>query len=133
MSVAAGSALYHAVKDNTDIWTAINGSFYPNVLPEYVTYPAVVWGQLTDDIETTKDGPIENGKLFQIDIYAADYTTAQNIASLLKNKLMWLTLDVPSLGLCRISYGDQGDATPVEGKELLHIIQDYRVRVKAPA
>lgn len=133
MSIAAGSALYHAVKDNTDIWSAIRGSFYPNVLPDYVTYPAVVWGQLTDDVQMTKDGPIENGKLFQIDIYAEDYDTAQNIALLLKNRMKWLTIQVPGLGKCRISYDDKGDGTPVEEKGLLHIIQDYKVRVKVPA
>ncbi|MEL6834518.1 MAG: hypothetical protein AAFP77_16100 [Bacteroidota bacterium] len=133
MNVAEGSALYHAVKDNTDIWSAINGAFFPNILPEYATYPAIVWGQLTDDITMTKDGPVKNGQLFQLDIYGKDYGTVQQIALLLKNKMMWLHLEVPNLGLCEISYSDQGDATPIPDKGLLHIIQDYRVRVKRPA
>lgn len=132
MNVGAGNALWVAVKADTSIWNDINGSFYPNVLPDIEAYPAVVWGQLSEDVDDTKDGPINNGFLFQIDIYAEDYFSAQNIALALRKKLHWYTLVSDEIGTCRISYKDQGDAVFIEEKELLHIIQDYKVRVKNP-
>lgn len=133
MDVATGTALYYAIKQDATVWNAISGSFYPNYLPQkQASYPAVVWGQLSDDMLPSKDGPINDGYRFQMDIFAKDYGAAQNIAQQLKSLLKWKHIDVPQLGYCRITYKDAGDARYEEEMELVHIIQDYKVRVVRP-
>lgn len=133
MAVATGSALYHAIKNDATIWSAVRGNLYPNILPQNASYPAIVWGQLSDDTIPSKDGPIQNGYRFQVDVFATNYEGAQSIALPLKQKLLWYELEVPDLGYCRIAYQDQGDATYEDDKELIHIIQDFKIWVKRPA
>ena len=133
MAIAAGAALWGVLREDVSVQQATNGAVYPSQLPQNATYPAIVWGQLSDDTLDTKDGPINQGYSFQLDIYGKDYVTAQELAQDVKTELQWKTVTVSGLGTCRIVFRDQGDAVPEDEKELIHIVQDYRVRVVSPA
>jgi len=133
MAIAAGAALWEVLREDASVQSATRGAVYPSQLPQNATYPAVVWGQLSDDTLDTKDGPINQGYAFQLDIYAKDYATAQALAQDIKTEMQWKSVAVDGLGTCRITFRDQGDAVVEDEKELIHIVQDYRVRVVSAA
>lgn len=129
MSTSAGNAIWAAIREDAAIMESIGGKIYPNEMPQNVQYPAVVWGQLSERMLQTKDGPSNDGYQFQLDILAEDYATANSIAQALRTKLLWYEFTVADLGNVRISFQDMGDAATEEEKELFHIIQDYRVDI----
>lgn len=121
--------MWEVLREDVSVQNATRGAVYPSVLPANATFPAIVWGQLSDNMLDTKDGPVNDGYNFQLDIYAKDYATAQSIAQDVKSEMQWKQVTVTGLGTCRIAFRDQGDAVVEDENELIHIVQDYRVRV----
>ena len=124
--------MWEVLREDATVQAAARGAVYPGQLPQHVTYPAIVWGQLADNTRDTKDGPVNDGYQFQLDIYATDYKTVQSLALDIKSALQWKLVTVSGVGVCRIAFRDQGDAVVEDEKELLHIVQDYRVRIVQP-
>lgn len=128
MSKSIGTAIWQILRDDAAFMTSIASKVYPVQLPPSVSYPAVVYGQVSENSISTKDGPVRDGWRWQIDTYASTYASAQEIAQALRSRLDWYTATLPEAGTIRISFIDQSDNIYEDEKELFHITQDYLLR-----
>ena len=123
-----GTAIWQVLRDDAEFMTSIASKVYPVQLPPSVSYPAVVYGQVSENAISTKDGPVKDGWRWQIDTYATTYARAQEIAQDIRTRLDWYTAAIVEVGNIRVSFLDQTDNLYEQDKELFKITQDYLLR-----
>jgi len=127
-------AVYKLLRDDTEVVALVAMNIFPGTIPQKNGYPAIVYSQLNEDMQETKDVPIPNGHRFTLEIYAdlddaaGGYPKAQSIAKAAKNLLQWYTGVVDGSSY-RIRFQDQTDAPLEESPEAFKIVQDYSLRV----
>ena len=121
-------AVYQILIGDLAVTTLVGSKIYPVSEPQSEGYPVVIYSQLDDDKIVTKDGPIDNGKRFSLEIYSETYTEAQAVGKACKDLLGWYTGTVDAVSY-RIVYDDQQDLQKEENTETFGIVQDYRLRI----
>ena len=122
-------AVYQILIADAATTNLVGSKIYPVTEPQKQGYPAVVYSQLNEDYIDTKDGPIENGYRFTIEIYSESYTEAQAVAKVIKDKLKWYTGDVDSFSYT-IKYTDKQDLPFDPDTMTFGIVQDYGLKFK---
>lgn len=131
MSAEPGKAIYSLLSNDVTVTGLVSTRIYPNQLPNQATYPAIIYSQVSEEFDSSKDGPIPTGIFtYQFDIYASTYPAAQNIANAIKSTLDWYTGTVAGKNVSRIKKGDESDDVWEDDKELIHVVQNYSIRLK---
>lgn len=122
------AAVWQILKETASVYTLTNQNVYPNILPSHTGFPAIVYGQLSEDKIETKDALINNGWRFQLEFYAEKYADLQQLSEAVKAVLQYYSGTVNEVGTVRIRFLDQSDALWEEDKELYKLIQDYSLK-----
>lgn len=87
--------IYIALTRNTDLNNAVAGRVYPGSFPELPTYPAIVYNRVSlipfNDLSGYSS--IDAGR-FQIDIFSHNYSETNNVASLVKEAMRGVGIQV---------------------------------------
>ena len=131
MAAEPGKAIFSLLTNDSTVTGLVGTRIYPNTLPNQSTYPAVIYSQVTEEFDPSKDGPVPTGVFqYQLDIYADTYPTAQNISNAVKSVLDWYTGSVGGQTISRIRKGDESDDIWEDEKELFHVVQNYSISIK---
>ena len=122
------AAIWQILKEESSVYTLTNQNVYPNILPSHTGFPAIVYGQLSEDKIETKDALIPNGWRFQMEFYAENYADLQQLSEAVKAVLQYYDGTVPEIGAVKIRFSDQSDALWEDDKEVFKLIQDYRLK-----
>ena len=91
--------------------TAILGSrIYPVEAPQKVRSPYIIMRELDINEIPSKDGPIPQGWVFQVDVYAKTYDEVRSIKTTVRKALNWATFTLSEGGNIRTRITDNSDA-----------------------
>ena len=131
-------ALYigKVVYDATKQVSGVNLNVYPLRIPESVslkTQPAIVYHIVNNSGEDTKDGRswVDTIRV-QVQVWAASYTLATGLGSLVRESLDGLTGEVAGCSVDYMRFEDESDGYDDEYKLFAHTL-DFTARVKNDA
>jgi hypothetical protein len=128
------AAVYQLLVGDAATIALVGTNIFPGQVPQKNGYPAIVYSQLGENRIETKDGPVEDGYRFTLEIYAdiddavGGYVKAQSIATAAKNLLEYYNGTTDGTRY-RIRFVDQTDATYEDVSEVFKIVQDYTLRI----
>ena len=83
-----GKLIYGRLSTSTNITAIVGTNIYPDITPQNVDYPFVVYTATNSTPVDYKDGQSNLEEInLQIDVYTQNYDTTQNLANLIRNRL----------------------------------------------
>jgi len=126
----AGTAINTLLKADVGVDSLVGDRIYPAIIPAKVVYPAVVYSELSQVYEYSKDGREDSGNhSFDVDTYAKTYKSAHEIATAVFEALDWYTGTINTVAINRIWKAEQSDVIYEDEKELFHISQTFNIKL----
>jgi glutamate-1-semialdehyde aminotransferase len=83
-----GKLIYGRLSTASNITAIIGTNIYPDITPQNVDYPFIVYSTINSNPVDFKDGQSNLEEIdLQIDVYTQNYDTTQNLANLIRNRL----------------------------------------------
>jgi NAD-dependent SIR2 family protein deacetylase len=83
-----GKLIYARLSTASNITAIIGANIYPDITPQNVDYPFIVYSIIDSNPVDFKDGQSNLEEIdLQIDVYTQNYDTTQNLANLIRNRL----------------------------------------------
>jgi hypothetical protein len=83
-----GKLIYARLSTASNITAIISTNIYPDITPQNVDYPFIVYSIIDSNPVDFKDGQSNLEEIdLQIDVYTQNYDTTQNISNLIRNRL----------------------------------------------
>ncbi len=83
-----GKLIYGRLSTASNITAIIGTNIYPDITPQNVDYPFIVYSIIDSNPVDYKDGQSNLEEIdLQIDVYTQNYDTTQNLANLIRNRL----------------------------------------------
>jgi NAD-dependent SIR2 family protein deacetylase len=83
-----GKLIYARLSTASNITAIISTNIYPDITPQNVDYPFIVYSIIDSNPVDFKDGQSNLEEIdLQIDVYTQNYDTTQNLANLIRNRL----------------------------------------------
>jgi hypothetical protein len=83
-----GKLIYGRLSSASNITAIIGTNIYPDITPQNVDYPFIVYSIIDSSPVDYKDGQSNLEEIdLQIDVYTQNYDTTQNLANLIRNRL----------------------------------------------
>lgn len=83
-----GKLIYGRLSTASNITAIIGTNIYPDITPQNVDYPFIVYSIIDSNPVDFKDGQSNLEEIdLQIDVYTQNYDTTQNLANLIRNRL----------------------------------------------
>jgi NAD-dependent SIR2 family protein deacetylase len=83
-----GKLIYSRLSTASNITAIIGTNIYPDITPQNVDYPFIVYSIIDSSPVDFKDGQSNLEEIdLQIDVYTQNYDTTQNLANLIRNRL----------------------------------------------
>jgi NAD-dependent SIR2 family protein deacetylase len=83
-----GKLIYGRLSTTSNITAIIGTNIYPDITPQNVDYPFIVYSIINSNPVDFKDGQSNLEEIdLQIDVYTQNYDTTQNLANLIRNRL----------------------------------------------
>jgi NAD-dependent SIR2 family protein deacetylase len=83
-----GKLIYGRLSTASNITAIIATNIYPDITPQNVDYPFIVYSIIDSSPVDFKDGQSNLEEIdLQIDVYTQNYDTTQNLANLIRNRL----------------------------------------------
>jgi hypothetical protein len=83
-----GKLIYGRLSTASTITAIIGTNIYPDITPQNVDYPFIVYSIIDSNPVDFKDGQSNLEEIdLQIDVYTQNYDTTQNLANLIRNRL----------------------------------------------
>jgi NAD-dependent SIR2 family protein deacetylase len=83
-----GKLIYARLSTASNITAIISTNIYPDITPQNVDYPFIVYSIINSNPVDFKDGQSNLEEIdLQIDVYTQNYDTTQNLANLIRNRL----------------------------------------------
>jgi NAD-dependent SIR2 family protein deacetylase len=83
-----GKLIYARLSTASNITAIISTNIYPDITPQNVDYPFIVYSIIDSNPVDYKDGQSNLEEIdLQIDVYTQNYDTTQNLANLIRNRL----------------------------------------------
>ena len=83
-----GKLIYGILSTASNITDIVGTNIYPDITPQNVDYPFVVYTATNSTPVDYKDGQSNLEEInLQIDVYTQNYDTTQNLANLIRNRL----------------------------------------------
>lgn len=125
-----GGSIYLILNADSAVTALVGDRIKPVIAPETTSYPYVVYSQLNELREASKDGPGTNDLYsFDVEIFAQTDSEAYAIAEAAQNALDWFSGSIGTHNVNRIHKTDQNDNRFEEQKEVFQITQTYTIRI----
>jgi len=83
-----GKLIYGRLSTASNITAIIGNNIYPDITPQNVDYPFIVYSIINSNPVDFKDGQSNLEEIdLQIDVYTQNYDITQNLANLIRNRL----------------------------------------------
>jgi hypothetical protein len=83
-----GKLIYGRLSSASNITAIIGTNIYPDITPQNVDYPFIVYSIIDSNPVDFKDGQSNLEEIdLQIDVYTQNYDTTQNLSNLIRNRL----------------------------------------------
>ena len=83
-----GKLIYARLSTASNITAIISTNIYPDITPQNVDYPFIVYSIIDSNPVDFKDGQSNLEVIdLQIDVYTQNYDTTQNLSNLIRNRL----------------------------------------------
>jgi hypothetical protein len=83
-----GKLIYGRLSTASNITAIIGSNIYPDITPQNVDYPFIVYSIIDSNPVDFKDGQSNLEEIdLQIDVYTQNYDTTQNLSNLIRNRL----------------------------------------------
>jgi hypothetical protein len=83
-----GKLIYARLSTASNITAIISTNIYPDITPQNVDYPFIVYSIIDSSPVDFKDGQSNLEEIdLQIDVYTQNYDTTQNLSNLIRNRL----------------------------------------------
>jgi len=83
-----GKLIYARLSTASNITAIISTNIYPDITPQNVDYPFIVYTIIDSNPVDFKDGQSNLEEIdLQIDVYTQNYDTTQNLSNLIRNRL----------------------------------------------
>ena len=83
-----GKLIYARLSTSSNITAIISTNIYPDITPQNVDYPFIVYSIIDSNPVDFKDGQSNLEEIdLQIDVYTQNYDTTQNLSNLIRNRL----------------------------------------------
>jgi hypothetical protein len=83
-----GKLIYGRLSTASSITAIISTNIYPDITPQNVDYPFIVYSIIDSNPVDYKDGQSNLEEIdLQIDVYTQNYDTTQNLSNLIRNRL----------------------------------------------
>jgi NAD-dependent SIR2 family protein deacetylase len=126
-----GKLIYGRLSTASNITAIISTNIYPDITPQNVDYPFIVYSIIDSNPVDFKDGQSNLEEIdLQIDVYTQNYDTTQNLANLIRNRLDRFVGTVESVEVQSIKYVRQSSQVFNAELSVYWVSIDFMIKMK---
>ena len=126
-----GKLIYGRLSTASNITAIIGTNIYPDITPQNVDYPFIVYSIIDSNPVDFKDGQSNLEEIdLQIDVYTQNYDTTQNLANLIRNRLDRFVGTVEGVSVQTIKYVRQSSQVFNAELSVYWVSTDFMIKMK---
>jgi NAD-dependent SIR2 family protein deacetylase len=126
-----GKLIYARLSTASNITAIISTNIYPDITPQNVDYPFIVYSIIDSNPVDFKDGQSNLEEIdLQIDVYTQNYDTTQNLANLIRNRLDRFVGTVEGVEVQTIKYVRQSSQVFNAELSVYWVSIDFMIKMK---
>lgn len=126
-----GKLIYGRLSTASTITAIIGTNIYPDITPQNVDYPFIVYSVIDSNPVDFKDGQSNLEEIdLQIDVYTQNYDTTQNLANLIRNRLDRFVGTVEGVSVQTIKYIRQSSQVFNAELSVYWVSIDFMIKMK---
>jgi NAD-dependent SIR2 family protein deacetylase len=126
-----GKLIYARLSTASNITAIISTNIYPDITPQNVDYPFIVYSIIDSNPVDFKDGQSNLEEIdLQIDVYTQNYDTTQNLANLIRNRLDRFVGTVEGVEVQSIKYVRQSSQVFNAELSVYWVSIDFMIKMK---
>jgi len=126
-----GKLIYGRLSTASTITAIIGTNIYPDITPQNVDYPFIVYTIIDSNPVDFKDGQSNLEEIdLQIDVYTQNYDTTQNLANLIRNRLDRFVGTVEGVSVQTIKYIRQSSEVFNAELSVYWVSIDFMIKMK---
>ena len=126
-----GKLIYGRLSTASNITAIISTNIYPDITPQNVDYPFIVYSIIDSNPVDFKDGQSNLEEIdLQIDVYTQNYDTTQNLSNLIRNRLDRFVGTVESVEVQTIKYVRQSSQVFNAELSVYWVSIDFMIKMK---
>jgi hypothetical protein len=126
-----GKLIYGRLSTASNITAIIGSNIYPDITPQNVDYPFIVYSIIDSNPVDFKDGQSNLEEIdLQIDVYTQNYDTTQNLANLIRNRLDRFVGTVEGVEVQTIKYVRQSSQVFNAELSVYWVSIDFMIKMK---
>jgi hypothetical protein len=126
-----GKLIYGRLSTASNITAIISTNIYPDITPQNVDYPFIVYSIIDSNPVDFKDGQSNLEEIdLQIDVYTQNYDTTQNLANLIRNRLDRFVGTVEGVEVQSIKYVRQSSQVFNAELSVYWVSIDFMIKMK---
>ena len=126
-----GKLIYGRLSTASNITAIVGTNIYPDITPQNVDYPFIVYSVIDSNPVDYKDGQSNLEEIdLQIDVYTQNYDTTQNIANLIRNRLDRFVGTVEGVSVQTIKYIRQSSQVFNAELSVYWVSIDFMIKMK---
>ena len=126
-----GKLIYGRLSTASNITAIISTNIYPDITPQNVDYPFIVYSIIDSNPVDFKDGQSNLEEIdLQIDVYTQNYDTTQNLANLIRKRLDRFVGTVESVEVQTIKYVRQSSQVFNAELSVYWVSIDFMIKMK---
>jgi hypothetical protein len=126
-----GKLIYGRLSSASNITAIISTNIYPDITPQNVDYPFIVYSIIDSNPVDFKDGQSNLEEIdLQIDVYTQNYDTTQNLSNLIRNRLDRFVGTVEGVEVQTIKYVRQSSQVFNAELSVYWVSIDFMIKMK---
>jgi hypothetical protein len=126
-----GKLIYGRLSTASNITAIIGTNIYPDITPQNVDYPFIVYSIIDSNPVDFKDGQSNLEEIdLQIDVYTQNYDTTQNLSNLIRNRLDRFVGTVEGVEVQTIKYVRQSSQVFNAELSVYWVSIDFMIKMK---
>ena len=126
-----GKLIYGRLSTASNITAIIGTNIYPDITPQNVDYPFIVYSIINSNPVDFKDGQSNLEEIdLQIDVYTQNYDTTQNLSNLIRNRLDRFVGTVEGVEVQTIKYVRQSSQVFNAELSVYWVSIDFMIKMK---
>jgi hypothetical protein len=126
-----GKLIYGRLSSASNITAIIGTNIYPDITPQNVDYPFIVYSIIDSNPVDFKDGQSNLEEIdLQIDVYTQNYDTTQNLSNLIRNRLDRFVGTVEGIEVQTIKYVRQSSQVFNAELSVYWVSIDFMIKMK---
>jgi hypothetical protein len=126
-----GKLIYGRLSSASNITAIISTNIYPDITPQNVDYPFIVYSIIDSNPVDFKDGQSNLEEIdLQIDVYTQNYDTTQNLSNLIRNRLDRFVGTIEGVEVQTIKYVRQSSQVFNAELSVYWVSIDFIIKIK---